>query len=136
MEKKRKVVQIYAIIICIIAVVTFIICVSILVSSIMARSNPMYSGYSKYDLSSFESYKMEVMKSVAKDQAYIPDDETVMTMYEAAKTEKINRVNHNTLQEMVVSSLLILVSLVLFVSHWMIMKKYNQGAEDATPAPS
>ena len=136
MEKKRKIIQVYAIIVCIISIITFIICVSILVSATIARSNPVYSGYSKYDLSSFESYKMEVMKSVAKDQAYIPDDPTVMKMYESAKEEKINKVMHNTLQEIVVSSLLIFVSLILFISHWVIMKKYGKLDNMTTPVPS
>ncbi|HYQ56526.1 MAG TPA: hypothetical protein VEP89_04190 [Draconibacterium sp.] len=126
MEKKRRGLQVYAIIVSIVAIVTFIICLSIMVAAIINRSDPMNSGYSRDDLSSFESYKLEKMKSISKDQAYVPNDEELKAMFDAAKTDKINRVMHNTKRDMIISSLLIVLSIVLFVIHWTIIKRYNQ----------
>ena len=123
MEKKKSIMQIYGIIVCIVSIITFIICLSILVSSIITRSEPLYSGYSQKDLSSFETYKVEVLSNVKKDQAYIPDDATIIKMYEAAKTEKINRVLHTTKTSIIVSSMLLFFSLLLFITHWMIIRR-------------
>jgi len=125
MEKKRKVSQVYGLIVCIVAIITFIICISILVTSILDRSAPLYSnmGYSKTDLSSFENFKMDKLKSVAKDQAYIPNNDELKQAYEDAKTEKINKVLHNTLTSIIVSSIIIVICLVLFFTHWRMIRK-------------
>ena len=125
MEKKRKSIQVYAIIVCIVAIVTFIICAAIFVSALIDRGEPL-SGYSRHDLSSFANYKMEVMKSVDKEQAYVPDDAAIKDMYEAAKQEKINNVLHETKKSIIVTSILIVLSIILFVLHWMMIKKYNK----------
>ena len=132
MEKKRKVIQVYALIVCIVSIITFIICMAILVSAIIDRGNPIYSGYSQVDLSSFENYKMEVMKSIEKDQAYIPDDEAIKKMYEAAKDEKINKVLHNSKSDIIVTGLLIIFCIILFILHWWMLKKH--GKDEEVPA--
>jgi len=126
MEKKQKVLQVYGIVVCIVSIITFIICISILVSAVISRSDPLYSGYSNKDLSSFESYKVEVMKSINKDQVYIPDDPTIKQMYEAAKEEKINRVLHKTKSDIIVTGLLIIICIMLFITHWWMIKKYSK----------
>ena len=132
MEKKRKVIQVYAIIVCIVAIITTIICIAILVSAIIDRGDPIYSGYSQNtELSSFENYKMGVMKSIEKDQAYIPDDQTIKQMYESAKDEKINKVLHDTKNNIIVTSMLILFCIILFFTHWWMIKK--QGKDEEVP---
>lgn len=125
MEKKRKPIQVYALIVCIVAIITFIICVSVLVSSILDRNEPLLSGYSKYDLSSFENFKMDKLGSFKENQTYMPTDQELRTAYEAAKEEKINKVLHNSLNAIVVSSIIILICLILFFSHWWMMRKYS-----------
>ena len=129
MEKKRKVIQVYAIIVCIVAIITFIICMAILVSAVIDRGDPIYSGHSQVDLSSFENYKMEVMKSIEKDQAYIPDDQAIKKMYEAAKDEKINKVLHNSKSDIIVTGLLIIFCIILFITHWWMLKKHGKDEE-------
>jgi len=129
MEKKRKVIQVYALIVCIVAIITFIICVSILVSSIIDRSSPLLSGYSKYDLSSFENFKMDKLGSFKENQTYMPTDQELRSAYEAAKEEKINKVLHNSLNNIVVTSILIVISIILFFTHWWMIKKYGKDEE-------
>ncbi len=136
MEKKRKVIQVYAIIVSIVAIITFIICTSILVSSIIDRSDPFTSGSSRVDLSSFENYKMEVMKSIDKDQAYIPDDPAIKQMYEAARDQKIKKTLHRTKRDIIVNGLLIVFCIILFFTHWWMIKKYDKGEKvTATASP-
>lgn len=126
MEKKRKPIQVYAIIVSIVAIITFIISFIVLVSAVIDRSDPVNSGHSRHDLSSFESYKMQIMKTVKTDQAYIPDDAEIRTMFDAAKEEKINKVIHRTKRDLVVTGLLILLSIALFITHWQIIKKHSK----------
>jgi hypothetical protein len=123
MEKKQKIIQIYAVIICIVSIIAFLISISGLVSSIIDRNDPLYTGRSDTNLASFENFKMDVLKATQKDQAYIPDEETLLKMYEEAKIDKIKRVEHNTYRDIVVSSFIIVIALILFGTHWWLMKK-------------
>lgn len=125
MEKKRKPIQIYAMIVNIVAIVAFLIAGSSAVSALIDRGNPLYTGYSQVDLSSFDKYKLDVLKSTAKEAAYIPSDQEITKMYEAAKQDKINRVMHQSYRNLIVSGLTIVVAILLFGSHWWLMKKYD-----------
>lgn len=125
MEKKHKIIQIYAGVICVIAITTLIFSIGDLVSSIIDRQNPLYSNWTEEKLTSFENFKMNSLKSVSKEQTYIPDDKTLLKMYEAARDEKINSVMHQTNRSMIVDSLFIGISIILLVSHGWIMKKYK-----------
>ncbi|MEN8248736.1 MAG: hypothetical protein ABFS32_07370 [Bacteroidota bacterium] len=127
MEKKRRLIQVYAIIVNVVAVITFIIAATSFISSMIDRADPLYGGWSKADLSSFEKYKMDVLKSTTKEAAYVPTDEEIRGMYEAAKTFKINEILHRSYRDMVVSGVIIAVALILFGVHWSIMKKYESS---------
>lgn len=125
MEKKRNIIQVYAIIVNVVAVITFIIAITSFISAVIDRSDPLYGGYSQVDLSSFEKYKMDVLKSTTKDDAYIPNDEAIRDMYDAAKADKINTVLHQSFRTMVVSGVVIAIAIILFGSHWWIARKYD-----------
>lgn len=125
MEKKRKLIQVYAIMVNIVAVITFIIATTSFISAMIDRADPLYGGYSKTDLSSFEKYKIDVLQATTKDAAYLPTDKAIRKMYEAAKTDRINKVMHNSFRDMVVSGVIMAIALVLFSTHWLIMKKYE-----------
>lgn len=128
MEKKRKVIQVYAIIVNIVAIIAFLIAMTTFVSAIISRSNPMYvqTGWQEEDLSSFQKYKMDVLKSTKEGDAYIPSDTEIETMYDAALEEKVNTVMHRTWKDMVVSGIIVVISIIFFISHWIIMKKYDK----------
>ena len=126
MEKKRKAIQVYAIIVNVVAVITFIIATTGLITALIDRSDPLYGGYSQIDLSSFEKYKMDVLKTTTKDAAYIPSDKEIRGMYDAAKTDKINKVMHDSFRSMIVSGVVIAIAVILFGFHWMITRKYDK----------
>ena len=125
MEKKRKIIQVYAVIVNAVAIITFIIAATSLISAVIDRNAPLYAGYNKTDLSSFEKYKLDVMSSTSKDAAFIPTDEAIQDMYEASKTDKVNKVNHQSFRTITVSSVVIVISLILFGFHWKLFKKYD-----------
>lgn len=125
MEKKRNFLQVYAIIVNVVAIITFIISLSTLVSALIDRSDPLYvETFSKVDLSSFEKYKLDVLNTTESTNTYIPDDDTIHKMYEDAKTEKINKVKHQSFRSIMVSSLIISIAALLFIFHWWLAKKY------------
>jgi len=65
------------------------------------------------------------MSSTQKDAAFIPTDDAIREMYEASKTDKIKKVNHQTFRTMTVSSVVIVKALILFGFHWKLFKKYD-----------
>lgn len=133
MEKTNRMPQIYGYIVCLVAVITFIICLANIIPSIMDLSDPLHSGsiYSMQNapsLASFDNYKMDILKSTDKEgsqnvQAYVPDDNTLHSMYEAAKADKIQMAVHVARRSITVDSIIILVSIALFITHWMWMRK-------------
>lgn len=126
MEKKRKIIQVYAVIVNVVAIITFIISATSLISAVIDRNDPLYAGYNnKADLSSFEKYKLDVLSSTSKDAAFIPTDEAIQDMYEAAKADKISKVNHSTFRSIMVSSVIMGFCLFLFGIHWWLFKKYS-----------
>jgi len=128
MEKKRSIIQVYAIIVNVVAIITFIISLTSLISAVIDRSSPLYvGGYNQTDLSSFEKYKLDVLNSTEKEDTFIPDDEMIRKMYEDAKIDKINKVKHQSFRTIMVSSLVMAVSIILFGFHWWLAKKYAEG---------
>jgi len=127
MERKQKIIQVYAVIVCVIAVITILISLSGLVSAYIDKSDPLavtvYSGKDTPSLSSFENFKMDILKSTQKDQAYIPDDQTLHKMFEEAKLDKIKTVEHRTQRDIIVSGMIMVIAIILFGSHWWLMKK-------------
>ena len=126
MERKHKAIQVYAIIICIISVITIIISLTSLISAIIDRSDPIHADRHDISLSSFENFKMNSFKSITKDQAYIPDNQELLKMYEDAKADKISRIQHQTNRTIIVSTIIIVISILFFTTHLWIMRKIGK----------
>ncbi len=126
MEKQHKIAQIYGYAVCLVTVVTFLISVTSLVNAIIDLSNPLHAerGFrGAPSLASYENYKMDVLKSPQAELAYVPDDQTLRAMYEAAKDNQIQSVKHRALRSIIVTGLLIVLCVVLFGTHWRWMRK-------------
>jgi len=136
MEKPHRMAQIYGYTVCLVTVITFIICISNIIPSIMDLSDPMHAqGFyvtaGTPSLASFENYKMDILKSAKSDDQktgtnYIPDDKTLRSMYDAAKADRINQANHSSIRSIVVNSLILLISIILFVTHWLWMRRLSK----------
>jgi len=135
MEKSRKVgAQIYGYAVCLVAVITFLISISTLVNAIIDLGDPLHAGYSPPgtpSLASFEIYKMDMLKSTQAGDvtkaSYIPDDETLRAMFEAAKDDKIQATRHRSNQNMTIGGLLIIICVILFITHWRWMQKITRS---------
>ncbi|MCD4664526.1 MAG: hypothetical protein K8R68_04580 [Bacteroidales bacterium] len=126
MEKQSKVPTIYGYAVCLVTVITIIISVADLVNAVIDLGDPLHAerDYQKSpSLASFENYKMDILTSSDKEQSFVPDDKTLLAMYESAKDDKIQSVKHRTMRSIMVSSILIVICLVLFITHWRWMRK-------------
>lgn len=131
MEKSQKTgAQIYGYAVCLVAVITFLISVTDLVNAIIDLRDPMHAGWTPPEapsLASYENYKMDILKSVQKgddtSESFIPDDQALRTMFEAAKTDRIQSARHKANQSIIIGSLLIVICAVLFITHWRWMQK-------------
>jgi hypothetical protein len=126
MEKKTKIPQVYGYAVCIVAIITILISVTTLINSVMDASDPLYAWGGDQQLSSFENFKVDALKSGKDEASYVPNDETLRVMYDDAKNHKIRRVKHQTTKSMIVSSILIVISVTLFIIHWRWMRKVDK----------
>ena len=118
MEKPNRIAVIYGYAVCLVTVITVLISVTAIVTAIIDLSDPIHAwGQRGPSLASFENYKMDTLKS-QKESAYVPDDQTIRNMYEAAKTDRIQSVRHRSHRSIITSGLLTLICIALFGTHW------------------
>ena len=72
--------KIYGYAVCLVAVITFLIAVAAMIFAVMDLGDPLYAGnnYNKSSIASFETYKMDMLKSQGEKETWAPDDQHVM----------------------------------------------------------
>ena len=132
-EKSNKIQMVYGYSVCLVAVIAFLISITTLVSSVMDLSDPInsYRNFSgkAASLASYENYKMDIIKSIDPARDIDLDDTTLHAMYDAAYQDAISKVKHNAFRSVIVSSLVLLICIVLFVTHWMWMRRLSAKTE-------
>ena len=131
MEKTQRIAQIYGYLVCLVAVITFLISISQLVNSLIDLGDPIHAGWtpeSAPSLASYENYKMDILKWTSKQSepentVYIPDEQTLKIMYKAAYDDKVQLEKHRAIRTIIIHGLLALICLILFITHWRWMKK-------------
>jgi hypothetical protein len=140
MEKSSKTgAQIYGYSVCLVAVITFLITTTTLVNAVIDLGDPLHEGFvpaGSPSLASYENYKMDILKSIQKgdgdSKSYIPDDNTLRAMYESAKNDKIQSSLHQSHKSIVISSILIIICVSLFITHWRWMRKMTKSETTAS----
>ncbi len=135
MEKTSKVPQIYGYTVCVIAVVTFLICATVIVNNVFDLANPIQAGFGME--SSFDAYKAAHEKdqrsgmaaAAAEPRSDTVSEATLRGRYEALRADRIARVRFQSWKAITTSGLLLIISVVLFVMHWRWMKKAGSAAE-------
>lgn len=137
MEKANKIIpQVYGYAVCLIAVITFLIAITAFVNAIIDCGDPIHSGFTPQgspSLASFENYKADMLRSnqgaaEKNNAAYTPDDQTLKAMYASARNEKIQSSQHQNTKNILISSIVLLICLVLFFTHWRWMRKMLKAA--------
>ena len=129
-EKSTRIQMIYGYAVCLVAVITFLISITSMVYSLMDLTDPInaYRTYGKDapSLASYENYKMDIIKSLDKEQSAELNDVTLQSMYDAAKQDAISKVKHDAYRSVIVNGLIIFVCIVLFMTHWIWMRKLSK----------
>ena len=127
-----KVTQFYGYSVCLIAVVALLVSAGSLAGALVEWNDPLHTadimGYPQRSLASFETYKMDVLNppyggSQSNPPRYTPDDQTLMRMYEAARTDRIQTVAARVRRAVVTNSVVILFGIGLFWIHWRWLKR-------------
>ena len=130
MEKSRSIGQVYGYVVCVIAIVTTLISISMIIGSIFNLQDPLRSTSPGFfgptaNLSSFEAYKIDILtgrtdysSSDDKDQSYTPSDEELRAAYEATKDDHIAKVRLDANRSITNGIILILIAAALFFGHW------------------
>ena len=141
MAVKRIVAQMYGYIICLVAVITFLINVGMIITAIFDLGDPLHArSYEKPSVASFEIYKMDVLGAqrtqtttgIEQKQTasvYVPSDSTLRVMYETTRNDRIQSVKFQSRKTITANSLLLLVSIGLFAFHWNWLRKLAKQAE-------
>lgn len=131
-EKSQKIQMIYGYAVCIVAVIAFLISVTSVVYSLIDLTDPIhaYRTYGKDvpSLASYDNYKIDIIKSLDPKHNVELDDTTLKSMYDAAKQDAISKVKHDAYRSIIVNSLLLLICIVLFTTHFIWMRKLSKKA--------
>ena len=127
--------QVYGYLVCLVSVITFLICVTTMINAIIDMGDPLHAGYTSDkapSLASYENYKMDMLKNSqgggeSSKANYTPDDQTLRAMYESAKNEKIQKEKHDANRTIIVDSILIVICITLFGTHWKWMRKLGRA---------
>jgi len=134
MEKRYRIAQVYGYIVCLVAVIAFLISLASLVGAVFTLSDPLHARGidGRLDLTSFEAYKMDILTSARADPqsstpGYVPEDQTLRRMFEAAKADRLQSVKLQTYRSLAVNGLLILVCIALFTTHWIWVRRLGRA---------
>ncbi len=140
MEKTHRIAQIYGYLVCLVAIITVLISVTALVSAILDLSDPLHAGWTPpgtASLASFDNYRADILKSAPKEAeaakaGYVPDEQTLRAMYDAARNDKIQSVRHESNCTIIISTITIVICVVLFAAHWRWVKKLAKADTQLT----
>lgn len=133
MEKSNRIRQIYGYTVCLIAVVTSLICIGGAVSNVIDLTNPLMAagGYDD-SLSSFDAWMATHQKltapngdAAARDTASV---ETLRVRFEALRTSRISQQVFRARKGLIGQLLLLIIAVGLFATHWRWMRRL-QGDE-------
>lgn len=134
MEKSPKTgAQIYGYTVCIVSVITFLICISTLLNAFFDLQDPLHSGYNlpgSPSLVTYENYRIDILKNLPKSDdsaSLLPDEQTLRAMYEAARNDKITSVKSQANRTIIISLILIAICVTLFATHWRWIRKMNKS---------
>lgn len=133
MERPNRIRQIYGYTVCLIAVVTSLICIGGAVNNAIDLSNPLMAadGYDD-SLSSFDAWMATRQKSAtptgdaaARDTASVA---TLQARYEAVRSSRISHQLFRARKGLIGQLLLLIIAVGLFTTHWRWMRRL-QGEE-------
>jgi hypothetical protein len=138
MERPSWIAPLYGYVVCVVAVITFIVSLSGFVDAAFERAYPLQSRGGAYgpggeSLTSYESYRatsLERAKAARGPQATPADTLSTAEMrarYETLRAERIEQGRFFASQRLVKTGLLMLVAIGLFVTHWRWVRRLKES---------
>ena len=131
-DKAHRIQMIYGYAVCIVAVITFLISLTAMVYALIDLTDPINAhrtyGRDAPSLASFDNYKVDIIKATDPAHGLELDDQTLNGMYEAARNDAIAKVRHDSFRSIIINSLLIIVCVSLFTTHWIWMRRLSKKA--------
>jgi hypothetical protein len=137
MSKWHVIARIYGYIICLVVLLVGLFRLGVFVEALFDLGDPLHveGFYGGRDLSSFEAYKLEVLKSAGEGQQagvgvspaggerkeaerYVPDEKAIRAMYDAEKADRIHTGLRKTHRALAMNGALVLVCMAVFATHW------------------
>lgn len=139
MSRFAWVAPLYGYVVCVIAVITFMVNVSGFIDASFDRANPLASGrgYGPYggSLTSFETFQATYEQSRPTRTAPAADarGDTLSTAemrrrFEALRADQVAQSRHMSMRRLVKHGLLLLLSIALFVTHWTWARRQRETA--------
>lgn len=130
-DRPNRMAQLYGYTVCLISLVIALICLTSVLNAFFDRANPLQSD-SPFGTSlvSFESYKATYRREPAgfdRNAAATTDtsDATLRTRYDALVQDRIAATRYRTGKSLTIGIIFLLISAVLFVTHWRWLRRLN-----------
>lgn len=128
----------YGYVVCLVAVIAFLISVSGFVDALFERANPLQarSAFMGVSLTSFEAFRATYNeRAPTRGGPNATPGDTLSTAelrsrYEALRADAVAQVSYRSAQRLVRFGLLILISLALFFFHWRWLRAQRDAAVD------
>jgi hypothetical protein len=138
MSRLSWIAPLYGYLVCVIAVITFLVNVSGFIDATFDRMDPFASGrsYGPYggSLRSFESFRATYEGSRPMRADPTPGARTdtlstaeLRTRYEAMREDHVVQARHQSTQRLVKHGLLLLLSILLFLTHWIWAQRQRES---------
>lgn len=130
MNKPSWIQQVYGYAVCLVSIVTFLIGSSNLVDAAFLRMNPIQASEQRYgpdeNLTSFEGFRArryEVRQTRMGPEPRPATADTMSTVelrrvFDALRADRIQRLSYEANQRLVKHGLLLVLSAILFATHW------------------
>jgi hypothetical protein len=132
MDRPHRIAQLYGYTVCLVAVITSLIAGSNVVQSAFDLSDPLHAERHGRDLPpSFEIYRAEYAQQQRGAEkaggpvAVIPPDAELRAMYDAKRDDQLQTARHQARRSLAVNGVLLVVSIVLFATHWIWVRRVS-----------
>jgi hypothetical protein len=136
MSKQNIISQIYGYAVCLIAVIVFLFNLPEIVELVGKLSDPIHSDRAPSILAqTFEQWKINYIKEwrygeyneetkIKVDRPDPPDDATLQRLFDNERTQELQSYIHTTWTSFYQKGLLIVLSMIFFLSHWRWVRKF------------
>ena len=134
MEQPNRVPLLYGYTVCLIGVVVALATTASLINAAIDRAHPLQAEhFGGMSLTSFEAYKATEQRERAlgpRSEAVVADTASakLRTRYDALVADRVAAMQYRTSKTLFTSGMLLILSVVLFLTHWRWMRRFSASS--------